>query len=782
MSAKVYTARPAIEARMPRMKRCLFGLALLVLLLLALRLWPHAPLREAAPLSRMVLAENGELLRLTLASDGQFRLWLPLERIAPAMVEALLLKEDRNFHWHPGVDPAALVRAALSTYGGGMRQGGSTLSMQLARRLYGLNSRSISGKLQQITLALWLEARHSKHDILEAYLNLAPMGGNIEGVEAASRIYFGKGAEQLSLSESLALAVIPQQPGRGRFGPALQRARLQLMAKWRQTHADDPRNAGLLQLPLQARTRRQLAFHAPHLSEQLLATRTQAVLHSTLDLRLQRRLERLIAQFVHDHRQQGVRNATAILVDSRDQAVKALVGSADYFDASIHGQVNGVQARRSPGSTLKPLLYGLALDQGLIHPMSILRDAPSAFGAFQPENFDGKFAGPLTAQDALIRSRNVPAVWLASQLRPPSLHGLLLRAGVRDLRSEEHYGLSLALGGGELTPAELAKLYLMLAGDGRLRPLRWTRDEHNEPGAQLLSPQAAFVVRDMLRHNPRPDGLPADARGRDWPVAWKTGTSWGFHDAWSAGLVGPYVLVVWVGNFDATPNPAFVGVKTAAPLFFRIADALPLTVPQTPLMADRPPPGLTRVEVCAASGELPNRWCPQTRKTWYIPGVSPIRVSDLHRPVMIDRRSGKAACPPLDSENSELQVFEFWPSELQHLFTVAGMPRRTPPDAERDCQVPATNASSEAPRITSPLTQVTYSLRLSQPQESIALTANVAADARRLYWFAEHSLIGQSTPQQALAWRPEKSGRYRLRVSDDQGRSSSRMLRVEFLP
>lgn len=751
-------------------------------LLLALRLWPHAPLREAAPLSRMVLAENGELLRMTLTSDGQYRLWVPLERIAPAMIEALLLKEDRHFYRHPGVDPTALVRAAMATYGGGMRQGGSTLSMQLARRLYDLNSRQIPGKLQQIALALWIEARHSKHDILEAYLNLAPMGGNIEGVEAASRIYFGKAAAQLSLSEALALAVIPQQPGRGQFGPALQRARLQLMAQWRREHADDPRNDGLLELPLQARTRRQLAFRAPHLSEQLLASHTDNELHSTLDPRLQQRLEQLVSQFVDDRRKLGVRNATAILVDSRDQAVKALIGSADYFDASIHGQVNGVQARRSPGSTLKPFLYGLALDQGVIQPMSILKDAPSAFGAFQPENFDGKFAGPLTAQDALIRSRNVPAVWLASQLRQPSLHGLLQRAGIQGLREEEFYGLALALGGGELTPAELARLYLMLAGDGRLRPLRWTREERSEPGAQLLSPQATFMVRDMLRHNPRPDGLPADARGRDWPVAWKTGTSWGFHDAWSAGLIGPYVLVVWVGNFDATPNPAFVGIKTAAPLFFRIADALPLALPEERVPVDRPPAGLTRVEVCAASGELPNRWCPQTRKTWYIPGVSPIRVSDLHRPVMVDRLTGKAACPPFDPATSELQVFEFWPSDLQRLFSDAGLPRRTPPDAQRDCQVQAAIDTLEAPRITSPLTQVTYSLRLSQPQESITLAAHAAADARLLYWFADHTLVGQGTPQTALQWRPERSGQYRIRVSDDQGRSTSRALQVEFLP
>lgn len=754
-----------------------------VALLLALRLWPHGPLRDAAPLSRVVLAENGELLRMTLAADGQYRLWTPLEQIAPAMIDALLLKEDRNFYWHPGVNPAALLRAASATYSGGVRQGGSTLSMQLARRLYGLNSRQIPGKLQQIVLALWLEARHSKHDILEAYLNLAPMGGNIEGVAAASRIYFAKSAAQLSLSEALALAVIPQQPGRrGHFGPSLQKARLHLMSLWLEAHPDDPRNQGLLNLPLEARRRQQLPFRAPHLSEQLLASHDELELRSTLDLRLQTQLEQLIEQFVHEHRRQGVHNAVAILVDSRDQAVKAMVGSADYRSRAIHGQVNGAQARRSPGSTLKPFLYGLALDQGLIHPMSILKDAPSAFGAFQPENFDGKFVGPLTAQDALIRSRNVPAVWLASQLGTPSLHGLLERAGVQRLRSEEHYGLALALGGGELTPAELAKLYLMLAGDGHLRSLRFAVNDASEVGPALLSPQATYMVRDMLRRNPRPDGLPADGRGRDWPVAWKTGTSWGFHDAWSAGLVGPYVLVVWVGNFDATPNPAFIGLKTAAPLFFRIADALPLVLPQGRPLPDKPPAGLSRVEVCAASGDLPNRWCPQTRKTWYIPGVSPIRVSSLHRPVMVDRQSGKAVCPPYDPSTSEQQVFEFWPSELQRLFSAAGLPRRTPPDSLRECQAAPHRIAEEAPRITSPLTQVTYSLRLSQPQENIPLSANAASDARQLYWFADHSLLGQSTPQQSLGWRPTRSGQYQIRVSDDQGRTSSRGLRVEFLP
>lgn len=766
----------------PILIRCLLLALACAVLLLGLRCWPQPALRDSAPLSRVVLAENGELLRMTLAADGQFRLWMPLEAFAPSLVQAMLLKEDRYFYRHLGVNPAALLRGAVKTYSGGNRQGGSTLSMQLARRLYDLDSRSIPGKLQQIALALWLEARYSKREILEAYLNLAPMGGNIEGMETASRIYFDKPASALSLAESLALAVIPQQPSRrGRFGPSLQQARLELLEEWRKVYPNDPRNEAPLELPLGARSRAELPFRAPHFSELLLARHPDAQIHSSLSLPLQQLLERLIRQFVAEHRAIGIENATAVLVDTRDHSVKALVGSADYRSVAIHGQVNGVIARRSPGSTLKPFLFGLALDQGVIHPRSMLRDAPTAFGHFQPENFDGRFVGPLSARDALIRSRNIPAVWLASQIRQPSLHGLLQRAGVQRLKPEEYYGLALALGGGELSMEELARLYLMLANDGKLHPLRYLQRQTSEAGPALLSPEAAFMVLDMLADNPRPDGLPSDPRRPGWRAAWKTGTSWGFHDAWSAGVVGPYVLVVWVGNFDARPNPAFVGLHSAAPLFFRIADALPHAPHGAPPQPRSAPAGLARVEVCAASGELPNVWCPQTLPTWYIPGVSPIRVSTLHRPLTIDTRSGLRACPPFDPAFSREEVFEFWPDDIAALFQAAGLPRRTPPAAGADCSL-QTRSSGNPPRIRSPLTRVSYSLRLSRPQESIALRAHGEADAKRLYWFADSRLLGHTANGAALEWRPEASGVYRLTVSDDQGRSATRTLQVDFLP
>ena len=762
---------------------------LFAITLALLRLWPHPGFREQLPLSRQVLAADGSLLRLTLAADQQYRLWTPLEDIAPVMVQAILLKEDRFFYQHPGVNPVALLRATHASYVDGNRQGASTLTMQLARRWYGLNTRSPLGKLHQIAAALWLECRYSKHDILEAYLNLAPMGGNIEGVAAASLVYFDKPPAQLSLVEALALAVLPQDPGsRSSFGPALQQARTRLAQQWRTQYGTDTQTDALLALPVQGRSRQQLPFRAPHLAEQLLARAPQqATITSTIDLPLQTLLEKQLQQYVQENTLRNVQNASALLVDTRDMAVKAHIGSANYQDDRISGQVNGVRAKRSPGSTLKPFLYGLAIDQGIIHPHSMLRDAPTAFGPFQPENFDGAFVGPIAAQDALVRSRNIPAVSLAMQVNNPSLHGFLKLAGVSKLLSESHYGLALTLGGGEVTMEELATLYALLANDGVWHPLRYTTETPADATLQqLLSPEAAFLVTDMLLHNPRPDASTSAqalgaTRSRQWSTAWKTGTSWGFRDAWTAGVVGHYVLVVWIGHFDGRSNPAFIGLDTAAPLFFRIADALPLQRPKETDRTHTAPRSLKKIAVCEASGDLPNRWCPKTVDTWFIPGKSPIRVSTLHRPVVIDTRTGQAACPPFDPVHTRTEVYEFWPSDIFRQFRIAGIPRREPPTND-DCQSFARGDERDDPQLLQPLSGVTYTLRLSHADETIPLQARLAADAQQVFWFADNSFIGSNHAQDSLAWRPQQSGTYTITVVDDHGRSVSRQLPVEFVP
>lgn len=776
---------------MVRWRRLAWLMLLLALVLAAIRLYPHPPLSAGTPQALALYDRNGHLLRLALASDDRYRLWTPLDQISPVLIDAVLLHEDAWFRWHPGFNPISLLRGAWSTYVGDTRVGGSTLTMQLARLRGRLNTRTPSGKLAQIGAAIWLELCYSKDDILEAYLNMAPYGGNIEGVGAASLIYFDKAPSQLTLPEALTLAVLPQAPARrGRpasdgsgstIGSALSAARERLYQRFREARPDDAAADALLALPLRLRSPRELPFLAPHYVERVLAERwrrsaTNPIVVSTLDLTLQQLLEQRVHEHVLRWRSKGLRNAAALLIDTRDMGVRALVGSADYFDASIAGQVNGTAAKRSPGSTLKPFIYGLALDQGVLHPASVLRDVPTAFGPFMPENFDGRFLGPVTATDALVRSRNIPAVWVAAQLRNPSFYEFLRQASISQMASAEHYGLALVLGGGEVTMEELAQLYALLSRDGQWQPLRWLEAAPALAERPLLSAEAAYIVRDMLKHNPRPD-FASLADTDTQAVAWKTGTSWAFRDAWSAGIVGPYVLVVWMGNFDGRGNPALIGVDAAAPLFFSVVDAL--RAAHVPL--DEPPRrwplNLRRVEICRASGDLPNTWCPKRGDTWFIPGVSPIRTSTIHRAIQVDAVTGEPVCGRRDPASVRLQVFEFWPSDLAAVFAQAGMPRRKPPRGA-DC-AGAEQWYGTAPRITSPLRATIYALRIDRPEDNqIALAAIADADVAELHWFDGASYLGKATPDGTLNWTPLRPGTHQLRVVDDHGRSAERAVEI----
>ena len=444
------------------------GLATAIAIALA-RLLPAPPLLARTSFSRAVTDRHGKLLRLTLSSDEKFRRFTPLADIAPVAIEATLLHEDQHFFWHPGVDPLRLLRAALSTYlHRGRRQGGSTLTMQVARRLYGLESRKLPGKLAQVGLALWIELRHSKHEILEAYLNLAPYGGNIEGLGAAGTLLFGTPPAKLGLNQALALALLPQSPTarvipgqRPQLSPALDAPLARLLARYRALHPDsspqgkEDQALSALAAPADGTAS---PFLAPHFVDEVLARAPPcsgsacAELRTTLDLPLQRMFERTLSHYVDARRSLGMDDAAALLVDARDMSIRAAVGSPDFFDSARAGQVNTLLAKRSPGSAIKPFIYALALDQGLIHPQSLLKDSPVDFAGYDPENFDQTFVGPISARDALVHSRNVPALRLAAQLRAPGLYGFLRAAQVTLPRSEDYYGLSLVLGGAEVTP------------------------------------------------------------------------------------------------------------------------------------------------------------------------------------------------------------------------------------------------------------------------------------------------------------------------------------------
>ena len=730
---------------------------------------PKPLLLDGVSFSQIVRERNGKLLRVALSGDQKFRIWTPLSRISPDVIEATLRYEDKYYSKHPGVNPIALMRCAIDfARFHRATAGGSTITMQLARLRFHLHTRTISGKTEQILRALELERHYSKNEILEAYLNLAPYGRNIEGIGAASLIYFDKSPAELSGPESVALSVIPQSPSRRALSAERDNHSVnQAQASWYDRAKIDNHDFSARDFRARVQTERKLL--APHFVQQLLETshgREEIV--TTLDLEKQRAIEQRIADYVVLTRNRGIENAAALLVDTRTMDVLAQVGSADFNKIGISGQVDGTRCQRSPGSTLKPFVYALALEQGLIHPLSILADAPRSFGEYNPENFDREFLGPIRACDALARSRNIPAVELTSELSHPTLFQFLKNADVRLAKPESFYGLALPLGGAEVSMQDLVRLYAALANNGELRPLRFTTRDRVQPAKKILSPEAAFLTLEMLGNVPRPEMNCADG-ARTAPVFWKTGTSHGFRDAWSIAVFDHYALGVWVGNFDGRANAALVGRTAAAPLLFQIIDSLRATWPE-PSTPHLPPAGanLKRVEFCAISGDLPNEHCTQRVEGWFIPGVSPIKTCDVHREVLVDKASGLRVS--IDDGTRELrrEVYEFWPGDILKLFEQAGVPRKTAPPFLPEIGTEFAGRTGHSPRIISPAGKEI----LLASTKLVPLRAKVDSDVQKIYWFAGKKFIGQARPNEFVGWDAD-AGDYEITALDDHGRAAS---------
>jgi penicillin-binding protein 1C len=502
----------------------------------------------------------------------------------------------------------------------------------------------------------------------------------------------------------------------------------------------------------------------------------QSIITTTLDLSIQHLLEARIKGYLQSLQSLGVKNASAVLVESSKMEVIAQVGSADFHNKSIQGEIDGTHSKRSPGSTLKPFIYALAMQQGLIHPLSMLKDAPQSFGEYNPENFDHDFVGPISAEDALIKSRNIPAIDLASRLNKPDLYEFLKTAGVRFAKDKSYYGLTLPLGGAEVTMHELAGLYCMLANGGSFRELQNTLPSTQESGKRLLSPEVSFLTINMLEKNPPPFSIGQ----QDNAVAWKTGTSNGFHDAWSVGVFDKMVLVVWLGNFDGKSNHSLVGRTCAGPLLFQIIDALQ-SRGLISLAPQQPPPdaNLKLVDFCAVSGGIATEGCKQRVKGWFIPGVSPISSCDIHRTVWIDEKSGLRVVRPDEHHHVRKEIFEFWPSDLLALFKMAGLPRKLPPPFLPGEDPDRTSRIGTPPVITSPASDTSYSIPTqSRSTHELPLTARTDADTHAVYWFIDKEFIGRALASLPIEWNM-KPGTHAATIVDDLGRSASCTFTVE---
>jgi penicillin-binding protein 1C len=559
-------------------------------------------LDRAGNLSTLVLARDGSILRGFLSADGKWRLPTTVDEVDPLYRRMLIAAEDRRFATHPGVDPIAVGRALMQlAVQGHVVSGASTLTMQ-AVRLLERRPRTLMAKLAESGEALALERRLGKDAILDIYLTLAPFGGNLEGVRAASLAYFGKEPAQLTPGEAALLVAIPRLPERlrpDRYPEAAKAARdavLRRMAEGGVISDTTLHEAEAEPVPHQ---RLALPVEAPHLARALRAAAPrEAVLRTTLDPLLQRRVEALLRREAAALDPQAT--LAAVVVDNRDRRVLAYVGNADFGSTPRHGAIDMARAIRSPGSALKPFIYAMAFDRLLIHPETILEDRPRRFGDYAPGDFDGNFLGSVSAREALQYSLNVPAVAVLDRLGPGRFVAALAAAGIhlKLPAPTGEPGLALALGGDGISLLDLATLYVSLSHAGAVAPLRTRLDRDEGHPTAIFGAVAAWYVNDILKGAPAPPGmLPGEARTTQ-SLAFKTGTSYGFRDAWAVGYDREVTIAVWAGRPDGTPLPGITGRMTAAPVVFKIADLIGPAPPTTPQPA---PPGALLV----ANRDLP---------------------------------------------------------------------------------------------------------------------------------------------------------------------------------
>jgi penicillin-binding protein 1C len=544
------------------------------------------PLQQARQVSTTIVDRNGKLLRAYAMADGRWR--LPVDGktgVDPGYLKLLLAYEDRRFYSHGGVDPLALGRAAFQfVTRGHIVSGGSTITMQLARLMEPRRERSVYAKLRQMVRALEIERQLTKDRILDLYLALAPFGGNLEGVRAASIAYFGKEPKRLSLAESALLVALPQSPETrriDRFPDVARAARdrvLDRMVGDGRVREDDAVQARTTPVP---RLRRPMPILAPHSADQAIAiVRDSSVIRLTLDSSLQKVLEALARDRAIAL---GPNISVAIVaVDNESGDVLARIGSPDYFDDRRAGQVDMTRAVRSPGSTLKPFIYGLAFEDGFVHPESLIDDRPIRFGSYAPENFDMTFQGTVAVRRALQQSLNVPAIALLDRVGASRLASRLKQAGAGlVLPKDEAPGLAMGLGGVGVTLQDLVQLYSGLARLGNTRPLSEIvggKDDQRDT-LRLMDQVAAWQVGNVLMGTPPPENAPHNR------IAFKTGTSYGYRDAWSVGFDGRMTIGVWVGRPDGAPVQGLVGRTAAAPILFDAfarTGKLPVALPKPP--------------------------------------------------------------------------------------------------------------------------------------------------------------------------------------------------------
>ena len=734
------------------------------------------PLPKVVTYSSVITDSKGQLLHAFLSPDEKWRMKTELNEISPLLQQTIIAKEDHWFYWHPGVNPFAVARALVrNTVTGRRTSGASTITMQVARLMHP-TKRNMANKLVEMFRAFQLEWSYSKKEILQLYINLLPYGGNIEGVKTASWIYFNKNPDHLSLAEITALSIIPNRPTSlvmGKHNDAIVKERNRWLVRFQQQKVfEDQIIEDALREPLTA-SRGNIPRVAPHLSLQLKRKNQNLV---NIDLNTQLKTEKITSDYINGLKLLNINNAAVVVIENATHKVISYVGSANFFDTTDGGQVNGAMAIRQPGSTLKPLLYGLCIDAGLITPKMAIGDIAINYNGYVPENYDQRFNGFVTMEYALMHSLNIPAVKMLNQLGKEKLISALGEADCNQIKKDEKkLGLSMVLGGCGASLLELTGLFSALAQKGLYTPPVFSTSDIVKSPRQILSPAAAFMVSDILSKINRPD-FPINWQATEHlpKIAWKTGTSYGRKDAWSIGYNARYTVGVWVGNFSGLGIPELSGAQSATPLLFKIFNTIDYNTNDNWFV---PPAECDVRRVCAETGLPPADFCTDIITDYFIPLTSPNLPCNNHQQIAISADEKISYCveckPALGFKKKWFRVLA---PDMQAYFDEHHLVYDKIPPHNGACKK---LFYESGPIIKSPDGGAEYYISKSAP-EPLLLQCQTPADVSKVFWYINDRFYKAALPNEKVFYMPTE-GPQKISCTDDKGRNRDLRCEVKYV-
>ncbi|HPZ08820.1 MAG TPA: penicillin-binding protein 1C [Candidatus Eremiobacteraeota bacterium] len=770
----------------------LFVVLLLLFLLIPL---PSISLYPEKIVSSRILDRDGNLLREILSSSSSSSCWAEIKNISPPMIDATVAGEDKRFYNHFGVDFIALLRAFFQNIREGhIVSGGSTITQQLAGLAYNIPRRNLYYKVLEAIYAVKLDYKYKKEEILEFYLNRAPYGNQVYGIEAASILYFGKPSSQLSIAESAFLASIPRSPNLydpySNFEETKKEQHLILKRMYGTGRISDSQYKKALEEPLLVIPLEE-SFLAPHFCDfiqkelELKGIKGLSQIKTTLDLHLQREVEKILKTTISRLKDKGVTNGSALIVDNKTGDILVMVGSVDFWDKE--GQVNACNALRQPGSTLKPFTYGIALEHGFT-ASDLIPDLETRIstrkGIYIPRNYDNKFHGPVRLRTALACSYNIPAIEMVEKIGVDTLLDRLHKAGFSSLKKDtDYYGVGLTLGNGEITLLELVRAYRLFPLSGEVKDLNFIRDLRDEKynkiyfpsekiDKRVFSPEVSFIITDILSDNKA--RIPAFGESNflsfPFPCAAKTGTSRNFRDNWTVGYTPKYTVGVWIGNFNSDPMEEVSGITGTGPLF---RDIIYLLLKEKKDMGGNfeVPKDIIALSVCTCSGEKPQSLCPNKIREYFLPGTAPEKICNVHRSLELDRRTGLTASSDCPKEYRFKKVYEIYPPLYYDWMEKNGL---KPPDEIFDLLLNPSSAIT-CPAVTFPGKGDVFKMDpvLRPEYQILHMKAIVPEGIKEITWIIDGNISGKTGNPFVFKWQL-KLGTHTVQVKG-MGKSSEKV-------